>query len=298
MRAIIPAAGEGKRLAPITDYIQKCLIPVGGKPILQHNIEQLFDLGASEIDLIVGSNSEQIIKFVEDTFPANNINFIFQEKRLGLGHAVFQALKDRKKEIVILLGDVLMEFDREEFSSCGNCIGTVPVEDPSKYGIVDIDDSNFVCSLVEKPLKPHSNLAIAGIYKISNELKLKEAIKFLIDRKLRTKNEYQLTDALSFMINNSVKFKTVKVENYLDCGNIKSLLLANNYLITKNGKNFISKSSKIKDSMLKSVTIMDNCIVESSSLKNVIVMSSSKLKNIKLENALIGFDEVVKYEKL
>ncbi|OUW61129.1 MAG: hypothetical protein CBD58_03555 [bacterium TMED198] len=296
MRAIIPAAGNGKRLTPITDYVQKCLIPVGGKPILQHNIEQLFELGVSEIDLIIGSYSEQIIKFVGDVFPRNNINFIFQEKRLGLGHAVFQALKDRKKEIVILLGDVLMEFNKEEFSTCSNCIGTVTVEDPSKYGIVDLDDSNFVCNLVEKPLNPHSNLAIAGIYKISNEQKLKEAIKFLINGKLKTKNEYQLTDALSFMINNSVKFKTVQVENYLDCGNIKSLLEANNYLISKNGENYISKSSTIKDSILKNVTIMDDCIVESSSLKNVIVMSNSKLKNIKLENALIGFEEVVKYE--
>ena len=296
MRAIIPAAGEGKRLTPITDHIQKCLIPVGGKPIIQHNIEQLYDLGVTEIDLIVGHRSEQIIKFVEETYANDRINIVFQKKRLGLGHAIYQALKNNNSELVILLGDVLMEFDKEKFLVFDNCIGTVVVEDPSKYGIVDLDASNIVCNLVEKPCNSHSNLAIAGIYKVKSEYKLKESIKFIMDGNFKTKDEYQLTDALSHMIDKSIKFKTVEIDNYLDCGDIRSLLLANNFLLSKIGKNYISKSSKIKECQLSNVTIMDGCVIENSELKNVIVMSNSKISDLKLENALIGFDKVVKYE--
>lgn len=90
MKAIIPVAGEGTRLRPHTHTMPKVLVQVAGKPILGHIIEQLMDDGVDEVVLIVGYRGDQITNYVTDSFDLK-IHVIPQEKRLGLGHAIYLA---------------------------------------------------------------------------------------------------------------------------------------------------------------------------------------------------------------
>ena len=103
MKAIIPVAGYGTRLEPHTLISQKCLLPVAGKPVLEHILDRLTEANVIDITLIIGHLGHQIIEFCS---TYKNVNFIFveQTERLGLGHAVYKGLDNNDEPVLIVLG--------------------------------------------------------------------------------------------------------------------------------------------------------------------------------------------------
>ena len=276
MKAIIPVAGYGTRLKPHTLTLQKCLFPVAGKPVLAHILDKVISAGINEVTLIVGHLSEQVIDFCK-TYKNISFNFVHQYKRLGLGHAVFQALNKNSDPVLILLGDGIFEFDyRKIISSSYSQIGVNLVENPKRFGIVDIEDVN-IKKFHEKPEDPPSNLAISGVYLIKSQKELFNAIKYLIDKDLRTHNEYQLTDALQHMLENNHHFKIFKIDKCLDCGIPESILATNKYLLEKIGQSIIDSRAEIINSKIKNCTISRECYIENSNLNNVIMLSGKSI---------------------
>jgi glucose-1-phosphate thymidylyltransferase len=96
MKAIIPVAGAGTMLRPITYTQPKSLIPVAGKPILSFIIDQLHDQGITEYIFVLGYLGEKIRDFVEQTYPQHNNIFVYQHERKGLGHAIWMC-QDKMK---------------------------------------------------------------------------------------------------------------------------------------------------------------------------------------------------------
>ncbi|MCK5521423.1 MAG: NTP transferase domain-containing protein, partial [Candidatus Marinimicrobia bacterium] len=92
MKAIIPAAGMGKRLRPHTNTYPKVMLNVAGKPILAHIVEDLIRAGFDEISIIVGYKKEVIIDYFDNNYPVK-FSFPVQEEMLGLGHAVSYGLE-------------------------------------------------------------------------------------------------------------------------------------------------------------------------------------------------------------
>ena len=90
MKAILPVAGMGTRLRPLTHTTPKALVHVAGKPILGHILDALIPLGIDEVVLIVGHLGEQIEQYVRSTYPVR-VRCVEQPERLGLGHAVLLA---------------------------------------------------------------------------------------------------------------------------------------------------------------------------------------------------------------
>ena len=107
MRAIIPVAGHGTRLEPHPLTLQKCLLPVAGKPVLEHILDRITNAGITDVTLITGHLGEQVVEFCT-SYPNANFTFVEQKERLGLGHAIYQGLESVKDPLLIVLGDSIL----------------------------------------------------------------------------------------------------------------------------------------------------------------------------------------------
>ena len=291
MRAIIPVAGHGTRLEPHTLTLQKCLLPVAGKPVLGHILDRITNAGITDVTLITGHLGEQVVEFCT-SYPNANFTFVEQKERLGLGHAIYQGLNSINEPLLIVLGDSIFELDYNRFlSSPNSTIGVAPVPDPKRFGIVELTGDR-ISNVWEKPDNPPSNLALIGIYYISSQLELSMGIEHLIKHDIRTKNEYQLTDAFQVMIDKGHIFNAFEIDKCLDCGITETLLSTNKILLEKKGGNSIHSSAIINDSNLKNCTISENCLINNSHLENVIVLRGGEVINQKIKDTIVGFDEI------
>lgn len=314
MQAIIPVAGAGTRLRPLTYTQPKVLISVAGKPILSFIIDELQANGITEFIFVVGYLGEKIKEFVEKHYPDLNAKFVWQDNREGLGHAVWHAQSelDLNKELVIHLGDTIVDIDikkiiAEQYST----LVVKKVDDPRTFGVAEMDADGFIKKVEEKPLIPKSNMALVGFYFIKETRKLFDALNYNIENNLRNNNEFYLTDALQKMIADGVKFKSHKIESWYDVGK-KDILLETNSILLKKlgdkatnkgiGKNSIivppvqiAEGAKIKNSIIgPNVSIGENTEINYSIIKNSIIGSFSKLENMVLHSSLIGSDSIIK----
>jgi glucose-1-phosphate thymidylyltransferase len=140
MRAIIPVAGNGSRLRPITDSKPKPLIEVAGAPVLEHIINNLAKGEVDELVIIVGAMKNQLIKWIEQNYADRfQLFFVSQDEPLGLGHAVFQAEAYlSNEEVLITICDEIFSRDFsmliDEIHAQSNIdasVGTMIVKNPS-----------------------------------------------------------------------------------------------------------------------------------------------------------------------
>lgn len=302
MKTIIPAAGIGKRLRPHTFNRPKVMVPVAGKPILEHIAESLFASGFDKLSVIVGYKKETVTDYFDKYYPGKF--FFFEQKEMkGLAHAVLYGLEDKDEPVLIILGDTIIDMDLSIFhDSKYNIIAVVEVDDPSRFGIVETDEAGNISGMVEKPEDPPSNLAIAGVYFLRSQKRLKNAIEALIAQEIKTRGEYQLTDALKIMMDKGEKFKAVPIKAWYDCGTPETLLSTNHYLLQRHAGNagtckncmihepvYIGKDAVIEDSDIGPDTaIGKNVRIRNSSIKNSLIFKGAELEDVKLHDSLIG----------
>lgn len=310
MKAIIPVAGAGTQLRPLTYTQPKPLIPVAGKPIISFIVEQLQALGVEEFIFVLGYLGEKIGDYLEQRYPSLNKKFVVQEQRLGSGHAIWSAkelLKDTD-ELIICFGDTILEMNFEEMlQSPNSCLAIKKVQEPKHFGIVEFDQKNQVKRVVEKPKIPMSNLALVGLYKIREVNQLLEALDYNISNNLRTEGEFQLTDGLMRLIEQGVEFDTYPVSKWYDCGKKETLLETNAMLLDKEGyasdhlPTFdnsiiihpvsIGKGCKISNSIIgPHASIGSNAIIESSIVRDSIIGNYASLNEVVMKKSVIGND--------
>ncbi len=304
MKAIIPVAGIGTRLQPLTNKVPKVLINVAGRPMLFHLIDELVKNGKIDtVILVVGYLGDQIISAVNNEYADSGVKFEFTEQKemLGLGHAVYHAKEFAKDEpVIIILGDTIFEFDLNAMlSSPNSAIGVKDVEDTSRFGIVESKDG-LITKMIEKPAPgvTPSKSAIAGIYFVKEGRLLFEAIEYLMYNNIRTKNEYQLTDALMKLVEDGVKMSPFEIENWFDCGKPETLLSTNNYLLNRD-HNFEGVYSSVNSKFIEPVYIGNNCkIVDSTIGPNVVITDCVTIKNSTVKNSLICEDSEIENAEL
>lgn len=205
MKAIITAAGLGTRFAPVSKVIPKEMLPIGSKPALEIIVDEARQAGVDGITIVISHQKEMIREYFSSS---NDINFVYQEEQLGLGHAVLQARTD--DDVLVLLGDALVygcsaasemvKISKENNFASVIGLERVPQEKTSRYGIVkceefDIDSSVVTISdMVEKPAPEFapSNLAVAGRYLLKREI-----FDLLANQTPGKNGEIQLTDAIA-----------------------------------------------------------------------------------------------------
>ncbi len=303
MKAIIPAAGIGERLKPHTLNRPKVMVPVAGKPILEHISTSLFDAGFDEISVIVGYKKESIISYFNEKYPGK-FHFPIQEEMKGLGHAVLYGLDDVDEPALIILGDTIIDLDMSKLKDPKhNIIAVVEVEDPKRFGVVETDANGLITRMVEKPEHPVSNLAIAGAYYIQSQRKLKQAIEKLIKNDVKTKNEYQLTDALALMMKVGEPFKALPINEWYDCGTMETLLSTSAYLLSKGTVNkgecsnctiidpvYIAEGAVLSNSVIgPNAAFGMNTIIRDSKISNSIINDGAEIQKCLLSNSIIGY---------
>ena len=301
MKAIIPAAGIGTRLRPHTHTAPKALLHVAGKPILGHIIDELIAFNIRDIVFIVGFLGDKIIDYVTNNYDIK-ASFIEQKELKGLGYAIYLAQEHLGDEpALIILGDTIFELDLNMvLKSQYDSIGTKEVDDPRRFGIAETD-GKFVTRLVEKPEKPTSNLALAGLYYIKSTELFGRCLEELIAKNITTRGEYQLTDALALMLKHGTQITTFNIDGWYDCGKKETLLATNRFLLTqiKTVNNYediivippvyISPTARITNSVIGPyVSVADGAVIESSVIRDSIISSFAEVKHCLLESSLIG----------
>ncbi len=304
MNVIIPVAGEGVRLKPHTHFLPKCLLYVAGKPILGHILDGIKDLPISKIIIVLNPKSEQIIQFCKNyNF---NFKFVIQQKRLGLGHAIYLGSNGLKGPTLVLLGDTITDFDFSGLNSKINMLGVKEVDNPQRFGIVEVMGEKVI-NVVEKPEKPRSNLAIVGVYHFKDIRTIHQAMAIVIKRGIKTKNEYQLTDGLALMIKKGDVFHILKIKNWFDCGTPDALIDTNRHLLKKNhyfrpynrvkviAPVYIPDSAQIIDSIIgPNVSVGENVNIKNSIIQDSIINNNTLIENAIFSRSIIGQNAVVR----
>jgi glucose-1-phosphate thymidylyltransferase len=314
MKAVIPVAGAGTRLRPHTYTQPKPLIPVAGKTIISFIIDQLVEVGIRDFVFVIGYLGEKIKLYLEKNYPDLNKEFVYQDKREGSGHAIWtarEAIKDAD-EIFIFFGDTIIDFDIQVvLDEPNSCLCVKKVDDPREFGVVEYDENGIVIRVVEKPNIPKSDMAMVGLYKIKEVKMLIDIIDKNIKNKNTTHGEFQLTDGLMGMIEQGVKFTTIKVNNWFDCGKKEILLETNARLLDKEGyasDNLpafdntiiihpvsIGKDCKISNSIIgPHVTIGNNVVIDYSIVKESIIGSYASINEVVLQQSLVGSDAAIR----
>jgi glucose-1-phosphate thymidylyltransferase len=292
IKAVIPVAGVGTTLRPHTHTQPKPLIPVAGKPILGHIIENLMAAGIKDFVFVIGYLGEKIEEFVKGRYEGKiRMEFVLQSPREGTGHAIWVARNSfmEADEILIVLGDTIFDVDLEGvLRALDSTVGVQVVDDPRKFGVAMLDENGYVTSMVEKPRIPKSNLALVGLYRIKEVATLVEALQHLITTKQRgDRNEYHLTDAIMKMIGSGVRVRTHMVDNWFDCGQKETLLETNRILLERiqSLPDYQFEHSVI----LHPVHISENCTIEGSIIgPNVAIAEHSVIRNSIVKNSILG----------
>jgi glucose-1-phosphate thymidylyltransferase len=290
MKVLIPLAGQGTRLLPYTENRQKALLPVCDKPVLDQVLHPFLEAGIRDISLVIGHLGDQIKDYMTK-YSDLRIRYITQPQQRGLGEAVFLGLENESEPMVIILSDTILEMDFGGFiHEEGNLLGVMEVDDPRRFGVVETEGRQIL-SMVEKPVKPISNLAISGIYRIEQPSKLRESLKSMMTSAIKTKGEFQLTDALNHMLEVGDEFRTFPIDRWLDCGTKESLLATNCYLLQKIGGEFVHPDATVVNSTLHSSSVMERCHISNCTLDNSIVLPGTRLENRHIRDEIIEAGE-------
>jgi glucose-1-phosphate thymidylyltransferase len=315
MKAIIPVAGIGTRLRPHTHTIPKALVPVAGKPIVGHILDELEPLGIREVVLVTGYMGDRVKDYVAAAYPNLHTCCVDQEERLGLGHAIYLTRECVGREpLLIVLGDTVVTADYSALAGGKRTlIGVKEVEDPERFGVVEVLDG-LVRDLVEKPDVPPSNLAIVGLYYIANSPLLFECLSEIVENDVRTKGEFQLTDALKLMLERGEEMGIYAVSGWHDCGRPETLLDTNRVLLERSGGSgrtiegsiiispvSIDPSALIERSVVGPyVSIASGATVRDSVVRDSILSAGATVEMSLLTRSLIGEGAIVRghYQRL
>lgn len=301
MKIIVPMAGRGSRLRPHTLTIPKPLIPVAGKPIVQRLVEDITKVcgeKVEEIAFIIGDFGDQVetdLKNIAASLGAKG-SIYHQEEALGTAHAILCAKDSLEGKVVVAFADTLFTADFTLDSDADGIIWVSQIDDPSAFGVVNLDENDVITEFVEKPETFVSDLAIIGIYFFKDGANLSRELQYLIDNKIMDKGEYQLTNALENMKNKNVKFKTGKVIEWLDCGNKNATVHSNQRVLEfEKDQDLIAADSTITDSVIiPPCKVMSGAVIINSVVgPHVTVGSKTAVTNSVISNSIIQNDSIV-----
>jgi glucose-1-phosphate thymidylyltransferase len=303
VKVIIPLAGKGTRLLPLTKHTPKPLIRVAGRPVMDYVVDKLEGLNVEELIFITGHLKEQVEAYVRRTYrqPAR---FIEQKVQDGTAGAVNLARPHVDGAVLIIFVDTLFDADLTLINraEADGIIWAKEVEDYQRFGVVVTDPSGHMTRIVEKPSEPISRLANIGLYYIRDWRALYEGIDWTL-RQPKQMGEWFLTEAFQYMINHGRKIFTAEVGGWYDCGKVETLLETNLHLLThgRARRPAVGKGVTLQDpvyvadgvrlercSVGPNVAIDEGTVVRGGSLRDAIVGRNALIEDCTVTRSVIG----------
>lgn len=248
---VILAAGKGTRIQPFSEQFPKPILPIVGKPLIQHQIEHLRDLGVRRVIIVIGHLGFEIVRALGDGSSLGvEIEYVDQGPTLGIAHALGKLESRIDRPFLLFLGDIFFQHRglREMTALLGKddvrCVLAVK-EEPSVEAIrrnfvVLEDERGFVRRVIEKPQHPRTQLKGCGLY-------LFDPVFFdAVRRTPRTalRDEYEITDAIQIFVDDGYLVRAARViDDDLNLSYPRDLLDINLALLGKN--NFIGERVRI-----------------------------------------------------
>lgn len=183
MKGIILAGGSGTRLHPVTQVVNKHLLPIYNKPMIYYPLSTLMLMDVTEILIICNEEDLEVYRklFWDGSNIGIHISYRVQESPKGIAEGLLLAEDFAGSDnVCLILGDniffghglppLLLKARGEIEENGGAIIFASWVHDPDKYGIVEFDEKENILSLEEKPKRPKSNWAVTGLYFYDNEV--------------------------------------------------------------------------------------------------------------------------------
>lgn len=310
MKALITSAGRGTRLRPITHTQNKHLIPIANKPMLHYAIESVREAGITDVGIVVPADSDEVPKAIGDGAAWGvKITYVRQEGPLGLAHAVkVSQLFIGDDSFLFYLGDniVLGGVRRfvEAFEQSGcNCLLTLAkVRDPQRFG-VPVFEGDRIVAVEEKPKRPKSDYAVAGIYVYDSHIF--EAVNNI---KPSARGELEISDAHQYLIDRGRKLEYGELTGWWkDTGKPADLLEANRLVLENieprvvgnvdavsnlEGGVVVEKEARIIHSNVRGpVIIGEQCVIEDSYIGPFTsVGARTKVRRSEIEYSIIMQD--------
>ncbi len=277
MKALVLSGGKGTRLRPLTYTGAKQLVPIANRPILFYILDNIARAGIKEVGMII---SPETGAEIEETIGDGSrwgvsIKYILQAAPKGLAHAVITAEEFLgESPFVMYLGDNLIGSGINGFTESfmeGGAEAVIllkPVENPSSFGIAEVDRGGKIIGLVEKPQDPKSNLALVGVYVFS------PAIHRAISKiKPSARGELEITDAIQELINSGATVRSEILETWwLDTGKKDDLLAANTIVLDEWFGREIKGEVDEESVVTGRVTISEGAVIKNSTLRGPVVI--------------------------
>jgi glucose-1-phosphate thymidylyltransferase len=193
------------------------MVEVDGRPILTHCFEQLAELGADELVVVVGYMKETIISHYGDEFAGMPITYTHQRDQNGLAHALLTAEEQIDDDFMLILGDNIFDANlgdvvrrqREDRADAAFLVEEVPWEEASRYGVCDTNDYGEIADVVEKPDDPPSNLVMTGFYTFTPAI-------FHACHLVQPSNrgEYELSEAVDLLIQSGRTIDAIRMDGW------------------------------------------------------------------------------------
>lgn len=236
MKGIILAGGTGSRLWPLTKTTSKQLLPVYDKPLIYYPLSTLMLAGIREILIITTpQDSTDFQNLLGDGNSLGiSINYAIQPKPEGLAQAfiIGENFIDGDS-ISLILGDNIFYGSglgrrlSQITSLNGATIFGLNVEEPQRYGVLEISKSGRILSIEEKPLNPKSNIAVPGLYFFDNTVTSRAKLVKKSDR-----GELEITSIIdSYLVEKKLEYRILRENTvWMDCGTVASINEAANYV--------------------------------------------------------------------
>ena len=295
MNIVIPMAGFGTRLRPHTWSKPKPLVSAAGKPVLGHVLDMFSEI--SEVEKLVALLA----------YPQWEARFVNQDEMLVQSHAIWLAREGLEGPLLLAFVDTIVDADLSvlEGETADAVAWVKEVEDPRRFGVVELNSDGHVTKIIEKPSDPSNNLALVGFYYFKNAADLIAAIEKQMDRDTQLGGEYYLADAVNIMLAEGMKMRVEQVDVWKDCGKPGPLLETNRYLLDNGRDNsnearqrdgaliippvFIAPTAAISESVIGPyASIGAECVIQRSVIADSIIEEGCRIESSHLQKSIVG----------